>query len=166
MAFTIPAGTFTNYFEACDELINNPAIGINVTLFYQETQTSILDTIHTLNLVDGPKTNFGPDGNLIPFNAQAGGTPFSQVASTESIRVRFYPSSKEWNKITVVSIPEVKALIITKIVNWEKIQRANQIGIEFGGIVQRYVLATPMQPWGFNGSDGADRYLVAQLKEA
>lgn len=166
MAFTIPAGTFDIYFEVVDELINNAAIGANITLFYPETATEVVDTSHSLNLVGGKKTNFGPDGNLTPFNPKAGGATYSQVESKEIIRCRWYPTEKSWNKLGVVAIPETKVILIAKIENWEKIQRANQIGSDFGGIIERYVLAGKMQPWGFTGSDGADRYLLAQLKEA
>lgn len=165
MAFTIPAGTFDLYFEVVDELINNNAIGVNLTLFYPEMATVVNDISHTLNLVGGKKTNYGPDGNLTPFNQKQGGTTYSQVESSESIRARWYPNAKDWNKLGVVAIPETKVIMITKMVNWEKIQRANQIGYEFGGITERYVLAGKMQPWGFQ-DNGADRYLMAQLKEA
>lgn len=165
MPFTIPSEVFNDYFEVCDELINNPAIGKDVILYYPETITQVTDTSHTLNLVDGPPTNFGPDGNLNNFERMGGGTSYSKVENTETIRCRLYMTQKDWNKLGVIAIPEVKAMMITKIVNWEKIVRANQIGVEFAGTIQRYVLSSQMQPWGFMGSDGADRYLLAQLKE-
>lgn len=156
----IPTEIFSGYFEAIDEFINNPFIGRDIILFYKEQKTQINDTIHTLNLVDGPSTNYGADGQLTPFNDMAGGTTYSEVETSSSIRVRWYPNPKEWNRIITVNIPEVKVLIIGFLSDLDKLQRANQIGYNFGGQIQRFALATQPQKWGFG-----NRYFIGQLRE-
>lgn len=161
MTFSIPDETFTDYFTVVDEFIDNTFIGQTVTLYSVEIVTQVNDVSHTFNLAGGPNTNYSPDGQLAPFNQKAGGTTFSQVESTTTIRVRWYPDPKEWKKILTVNIPEVKVLIIGYKSDLDKVIRANQIGCEFGGQTQRFSLASQPQRWGFG-----DRYFVAQLKEA
>jgi len=160
MPFTIPSAVFDSYFEVVDELISNEFIGVDVTLYYPEKIVEVTDNANTLNLVNGPNTNFNRQGGLSPFN-QTGGTSFSKVEQTESIRVRWYPDPKYWTKILSVSIPEVKVLIIAHLADWDKLVRANQIGYTVGGQIQKYVLATQLHSWGFG-----QRYIVGQLKEA
>lgn len=161
MTFSIPTEIFADYYSVVDEFINNEIIGQVITLYSVETITQVNDASHTLNLAGGPNVNYSADGQLAPFNQKAGGTTFSQVENSTTIRVRWYPDPKEWKKILTVNIPEVKVLIIGYKDDLAKVIRANQIGCEFGGQTQRFSLACQPQAWGFGS-----RYFVAQLKEA
>ncbi len=162
MTFTIPSDTFNNYFEAMDEFINNPSIGIPITLYFQELVTA---NTGNLNLVDGPTPNIGPDGNLLPFN-QFGGTSTKQVESTQTIRVRWYPDPKTWKKLDVqVNIQEIDVMMIGYMTDYNKLIQCNQIGRDLSGHVQKFVLADKPIGWGFQ-QNGSSRYFVAKLKAA
>lgn len=157
MAFTIPSAVFTPYYEACDELINNAYIGKTITLYRTE---SIAVNDGQLNLAGGPSINVGPDGELDDYS-QFGGTSYKQVESTTTMRVRWYEDPKDWKRLVELVIPETKVIIIGFIGDLNKLRDANQIGRDFGGKTQKYVLSTEPRTHGF-GED----YFLAQLKAA
>lgn len=160
MTLTIPNEIFNDYYEAMDAFIENPNIGVTITLFYPSLQTPIDDPGHVLNSVRGGKTNYDEFGNLDPYN-QFGGSDTKMVESSETIRVRWYPEAKYWRNISTVTAPEVAVLIIGYLTDLPKVLRATQIGQEVGQMSKRYILAGDPQKWGFG-----ERYFLAKLKYA
>lgn len=145
-----------------DEFINNPAIGISITLFFHE---SVSQNTGTLNLVDGPTPNIGPDGNLLPFN-HFGGTNTEQNEVSDTIRVRWYADPKSWKALGVpINIPQIDVMIIGYMSDCNKLIQCNQIGRGISGHIQKYVLAEKPVAWGFV-QNGNSRYFVAKLKAA
>lgn len=162
MAFTIPSDTFNNYFEVMDEFINSTSIGESITLYFHETVTT---NTGTLNLVDGPTPNIGPDGNLLPFS-NFGGTGTKSVESTETIRVRWYPDPKIWKSLGInINVSDVKVMMIGYMSDYTKLVQCNQIGHVVGGITEKFVLAERPLDWGFK-QNSSPRYFVAKLKAA
>ena len=158
MTFTIP-NVFNDYYEVVDALIESEYIGVTITLYYEEAVTPETDS-HLLNLVGGPNTNYGPQGNLTPYS-HFGGTSNSLVETTETIRVRWYPDPKDWKKIANVTSPEVAVLMIGYQRDLPKLLKAKAIGDAINTVNKKYILASDPQKWGFG-----DKYFVAKLKQA
>lgn len=165
MAFNIPSGIFSSYYEVCDEFLNNNFIGKSCTIVYPPKRE---DCVCTLNPQGYGTGNVFSHGGPAPkaFNdcVYCGGNGYRETEVTETIRLRTYFNKKDWIKVGNLAVNDAECMVIGFMSDINKVKNAKHILLinEQTTTEFRYILAGEPAPHGF----GRSRYFTAFLKRA
>jgi hypothetical protein len=159
MAFSIPSGIFSLYYEVVDEFIDNPYIGESCTLVFPPKLVSCANCT-TVNF-GGVSKNVYAHGGPMPFNTGVcplcGGNSIKEEDVTDTINLRIYYRTKDWIKVVGINFPQADAQIIGYLSDLPKLKRALKIILLSSWTC---TLSGEPFPHGF----GKDRYFVGFLK--
>jgi|APSaa5957512622_1039677.scaffolds.fasta_scaffold107700_1 hypothetical protein len=163
MAFTIPSGLFTTYYEVCNELLSSPFTSVECTLNFPPKQEAC-----SCNSVQGA-SNIAHHGGPAPFFSstcsQCGGSGYKETPITDTMRLRVdFDQRNWWREAESLQISDAAAKVIGAIQDWHKFKQAKDIelhsDVDMG--THLYTVASEPVPHGF----GRDRYFSSFLSKS
>lgn len=162
----IPDELFDDYYEICNEFLNNDYIGKSCTVVYP-AQKDVCPNCTVVKLASG-STNVYKSGGPYPFTVglcpYCAGKGYSETETSEEIRLRVYWNKRDWKKISNnIQIPDAEVMTIGFIADMPKCQQASyvlMINEQSNRVAYRFTLAGEPFPHGF----GKDHYFIAYWK--
>lgn len=159
MAFSIPMSSLqTLYEEVANEMLAQ--FGLNCDVYYPPTRSDCTNCVF-VSLGNTASSNVYNGTGPISFSF--GNCPVCEgrgykdtEATTDTIKLRFYPNRKDWKKIaSSIVIPDAEAMVIGDIDNLPKLLRMSKVRVntEIENFkTYFYVLASEPQSHGFGNA--------------
>lgn len=164
MTITLPDGLIDKYKEACDFFLNNNIIGRDCTVLYPPKKTACNNC--SVKMIGSTSTNVYKHGGPAPFNfgkcPLCGGNGYSEVQTTDTVRLRIYWNRADWIKVGGINFDNADVMVIGFMTDFTKITRAVEIWLAKDQTETKYraTLVGKPNPHGF----GRDTYFVTYLK--
>ena len=165
-SFTIPSSVISKHEYIVDALISGPT-GQDCQLVYPITKNSVCP-----NCIYSPRqkksSNIYKDGGPVPFENHTicpwcGGEGRSSRAVKETVRLRTYWSPKDWSITGPVENPDTSVMIIGRIYDLSKIEKADTIIVNKDlSVYRKWVCERDGEatPWGL----AQDKYFAQMLR--